>query len=68
VNDSDRSQSPDLRGHKPFANCATAIPLRFATNYFFYIFVSVKLPEPVQPDCAPVKVHAPEMVLLFTLP
>jgi hypothetical protein len=34
----------------------------------FYIFVSVKLPEPVHPDCAPLKVHVPEMVLLFTLP
>jgi hypothetical protein len=60
--------NPLSSGHKPFANCATAIQLRFATNCFFYIFVSVKLPEPVQTDCAPVKVHAPKMVLLFTLP
>jgi hypothetical protein len=33
-----------------------------------YIFVSVKFPEPVHPDCAPVKIQVPEMVLLFTLP
>jgi len=33
-----------------------------------YIFVSVKFPEPVHPDCAPVKFHVPEIVLLFTLP
>jgi hypothetical protein len=58
---------PDL-GSQTVCELRHCNKLRFATNGFFYIFVSVKLPEPVQPDCAPVKVHAPEMVLLFTLP
>jgi hypothetical protein len=35
---------------------------------FHYIFVIVKVPFPVHPDVTPVKVHVPEIVLLFTLP
>ncbi len=30
-----------------------------------YIFVMVKFPEPVQPDCRPVRFQVPEMVLEF---
>jgi len=61
VNDSDGSQSPDLRVTKPLANCGHCNTASFRYDCFFYISVSVKLPEPVQPDCAPVKVRAPNL-------
>jgi hypothetical protein len=33
-----------------------------------YIFVAVKLPEPVHPELIPSSVHVPVMVLFVTVP
>ena len=33
-----------------------------------YIFVAVKLPEPVHPELIPTSVHVPVMVLFVTVP
>ena len=45
-----------------------SILFRHWNRAFHYIFVIVKVPFPVHPDVTPVKVHVPEIVLLFTVP
>jgi hypothetical protein len=53
------------RGRRLVHFCAFVL---LRQSHLYYIFVKLKFPEPVHPDPAPVKVHVPEIVLLFTLP